>query len=336
MMAGRSVEGKAGMQVMTPELQAANRNLAGVGLLLMGVVFLTSMDSTAKALVGADYSVMQILAIRGWLIVAALVLILPRIGGLSALKTKQPFKHLLRVSVGFAAPYFFFSSLKFMGLADATVIFFGGATFLMTALSVPVFKERVGPHRWGAVIVGFIGVVIAAQPGDGVFRIEALFPIASGMAYAVLSIATRSLGPAEGAFRPVFFFNLGLACIASVFLPMTFIAMPGEDMTMIAIMATLAVCGHFCITRAFQIAPLGLLAPFEYTSIICAAALGYLIWSDVPGTNILIGGGIIVSCGFYLLHRETLAARREKRKEAAILAVDPMVITARAPVDDNS
>lgn len=293
---------------------------------MLGILFLTSMDSAGKALVGADYSVMQILAIRGWLIVAALTLFLPKMGGFGALKTTQPVKHLIRVCVGFAAPFFFFSSLKHMGLADATVIFFGGATFLMTALSVPVFKERVGPHRWGAVVVGFVGVIIAAQPGDGAFRIEALYPVASGAAYAVLSITTRSLGPAEGAFRPVFFFNLGLAAIASVFLPLTFTPMPSDDMGMIAIMATLAVCGHFCITRAFQIAPLGLLAPFEYTSIISAAALGYFIWSDVPGPNILIGGGIIVSCGFYLLHRETLAARKEKREREAFVAADPLIV----------
>lgn len=310
-----------------------NRNLIGVGYILAGIGFLSIMDSVAKALVGADYSVMQIIAIRGWIILVAMLLVLPRMGGLKALRTEQPFKHLIRVVVGFAAPYFFFSSLKELGLADATVIFFGGGTFLMTALSVPLFKEYVGPHRWGAVIVGFVGVLIAAQPSSGVFQVEALFAIASGASYALLVLATRWLGPSEGTFRPVFYYNLGLAVIASFALPLSFKAMPSHDVVTLAAMAALAVAGHFGITRAFHTAPVSLLAPFEYTAIIWAAVLGYLIWSDIPATNVLIGAGIIISCGLYLIHREARAEKVKRREEAALIAADPLIISAPVPAD---
>ena len=312
-----------------------DRNLLGVGYILTGVGLLATMDSVAKVLVSADFSVMQILAIRGWIIVVAMMLIVPKLGGPQILKTTQPFKHIIRITVGFAAPYFFFSSLKVMGLADATVIFFGGATFLMTALSVPLFKEKVGPHRWGAVILGFGGVIIAAQPSEGVFKIEALYAIASGSSYALLVLATRWLGPAEGTFRPVFYYNLGLAVIGSFALPVIFKPMAGGDIITISTMAALAVWGHFCITRAFNSAPVGLLAPFEYTALVWATLLGYFIWSDIPAPNILIGAGIIVLSGLYLVHRETLAARREKREAAVILAADPMIIAAPASVDEQ-
>jgi drug/metabolite transporter (DMT)-like permease len=315
--------------------QMGDRNLLGVGYILTGVGLLATMDSVAKVLVSADFSVMQILAIRGWIIVVAMMLIVPKLGGPQILKTTQPFKHIIRITVGFAAPYFFFSSLKVMGLADATVIFFGGATFLMTALSVPLFKEKVGPHRWGAVILGFGGVIIAAQPSEGVFKIEALYAIASGSSYALLVLATRWLGPAEGTFRPVFYYNLGLAVIGSFALPVIFKPMAGGDIITISTMAALAVWGHFCITRAFNSAPVGLLAPFEYTALVWATLLGYFIWSDIPAPNILIGAGIIVLSGLYLVHRETLAARREKREAAVILAADPMIIAAPASVDEQ-
>jgi len=318
---------------MNSELPAGNRNLAGIGYILLGVGFLATMDSVAKALVGAEYSVMQILAIRGWIIVCAMLLVLPKVGGFAALKTKQPLKHLFRVSIGFGAPYFFFSSLGVLGLADATVVFFGGGTFLMTALSALLFKERVGPHRWGAVAVGFVGVVIAAQPTSGVFQIEALYPIASGACYAGMVLATRWLGPAEGAFRSVFFFNLGVACFASLALPSVFREMPVDDMITILVMASLAVTGHFCITRAFLTTPVGLLAPFEFTALIWAAGFGYFIWSDIPATNVLIGAVIIVSSGIYLIHREALAARRQKIAPETLIVTDPLVVAVPIAVE---
>ncbi len=320
---------------MNSGLPPENRNLLGVGYIVAGVGFLASMDSVAKVLVGADYSVMQILAIRGWIIVFAMALVLPRVGGVSALKTTQPLKHLVRLVVGFAAPYFFFSSLGKLGLADATVIFFGGATFLMTALSVPLFAEKVSPHRWGAVIVGFVGVLIAAQPTDGVFKVEALYAMASGASYAMLVLATRWLGPEEGTFRPVFFYNLGLAVISSIALPFVFQTMSGNDIMTITFMAALAVAGHFFLTKAFQTAPVGLLAPFEYTALVWAALLGYFIWSDTPSNNVLIGAGIIISCGLYIVHRETLAARGAKTEETPIVAADPLAVAVAQPGDDK-
>lgn len=298
---------------MSSEDQDGNRNFVGIGYVLLGVGFLVTMDSVVKVLVGAQYSVLQILAVRGWIIVSVMLLVLPKMGGLAALKTNRPFRHVFRVVIGAASPYFFFSSLKELGLADATVIFFGGATFLMTALSALLFKEPVGPHRWGAVVVGFGGVIIAAQPTSGVFQIEALYAIASGAAYAGLVLATRWLGPAEGTLKPVFFFNFGVACMASVTLPFVYKAMPPGDVATAALIAALAIGGHFCITRAFHAAPVSLLAPFEFTALIWAAALGYFIWSDIPGSNVLLGGAIIVFSGIYLVHREALARKRQAR-----------------------
>ncbi len=319
---------------MNPGPPHGNRNLVGIGYILLGVAFLATMDSVAKVLVGANYSVMQILAVRGWIIVLAMTLTLPKMGGLAALKTQQPFKHTFRFVVGFAAPYFFFSSLKELGLADATVIFFGGGTFLMTALSALLLKEKVGPHRWAAVVVGFIGVLIAAHPSDGIFKVEALYAIASGASYAVMVLVTRWLGPAEGAFKPVFYFNLGVACIASLAMPTVFKEMPTGDITIIVMMAALAVAGHFCITNAFLAAPVSLLAPFEFSALIWAAILGYFIWSDIPATHVLVGAGIIISSGGYLIHREALARRAHKKEQTGIVVTDPMIITIPAAVDE--
>jgi len=306
------------------------QNLAGILLILVGIGFLTTMDSVAKWLVGADYSVMQILALRGWIIVVILLCLLPRLGGLAALKTARPGGHLLRVVVGFFAPYLFFSALKTLPLADTTVVFFGGATFLMTALSVPLFKERVGPHRWGAIAVGFVGVVIAARPDSAVFQLDALYALGAGAAYALMMLATRWLGPTEGIFKQVFYYNLGLAVIGSAALPLVFVAMPLKDQGILLTMALLAVTGHYCLTRAFNIAPVGLLAPFEYSALVWAAVLGYVFWNDVPAPSVLLGAGIIVASGLYLAHREALASRAKKK---ALAIADPLPVIVAVEAD---
>ncbi len=313
-------------------------NLAGITLTLTSVGLLTAMDSVAKWLVGADYSVMQILALRGWLIAAvmvAMLFLMPRLGGPAALKTARPGGHLLRVAIGFFAPYLFFSALKTMPLADTTVIFFGGATFLMTALSVPLFKERVGIHRWGAVCGGFIGVVIAAQPSGAVFRLDALYALGSGAAYAFYVLSTRWLGSSEGTFRQVFYFNLGLAVIGSTALPFVFVAMPPKDSGILVAMAALAVGGHYCLVRAFNLAPVGLLAPFEYSAMVWAAMYGFVFWGDIPENPVLLGASIVVASGLYLAHRETLAARsRKKDTRETLLVADPVPVVIAVESED--
>lgn len=314
-------------------------HLAGIALVLVGVGFLTSMDSVAKWLVGADYSVMQILALRGWIIVIGLVFLLPRLGGLKVLKTSRPGGHLFRVIAGFMAPYLFFSSLKTLPLADATVIFFGGATFLMTALSVPVFKEPVGPHRWAAIAVGFVGVLIATHPGSAVFQVESLYALGAGASYALMMVATRWLGSSEGVFRQVFYYNLSLAVIGSTALPAVFVSMPMTDTGILFGMAMLAVGGHYCLTRAFNVAPVGLLAPFEYSSLVWSAAIGYLFWDDIPPPPVLLGAAIIVVSGLYLARRESrLGPADSTPKQASVLIAEPVpvpVVAARVAGADG-
>ena len=138
-----------------------DRNLAGIANMLVGIGFLSLMDGTVKWLIGAEYSVAQIVAVRGWIIVALLLLWVPRTGGFAALRSRRPLAHLGRIVAGFGSVFFFFTSLRTLPLADATVIFFG-ATFIMTALSALLLGERVGIHRWGAVAIGFAGVYVAA------------------------------------------------------------------------------------------------------------------------------------------------------------------------------
>lgn len=301
-----------------------NAPLLGVLLVMAAVAFLTVMDAAMKVLVDGGIAVLQILALRSWLVVPPMAVWALKKGGIASLKTKRVKLHLLRVGFGTGAPLFFFNSLKTLPLADATTIFFG-STFIMTALSVVVLKERVGPHRWAAVVAGFIGVVIAMGPTSQTIDIGVFYAVGASIAYALFALATRKLGSSEGALKQVLYFHIWLGTVGTLALPFVYRPYTGEEVLLIAVTGALVVSGHLCLTRGFSVAPLGLLAPFEYSALIWATALGYLVWGDVPGPALLLGAGIIVLSGLYLMYREARIARRDKQALAGA-AVAPVVI----------
>ena len=297
-------------------------NVQGIMLILFGVLCLAVMDTVMKLLLDDGFAVLQVLAVRSWFVVPAMALWAWRTLGGEALRTKRPGLHFVRVVLGFFAPFFFFSALQTMALADATVIFFG-ATFLMTALSVPILKEKVGPHRWGAVVVGFVGVLIALEPGGefsfvtGTDALGPLYALLASLSYALLMLITRWMGPGEGAFKQVIYFHAWMCVAATAFSVSDFKPMSGGDVSLVVIAGGIAILGHLSLTRAFSIAPVGLVAPFEYTALVWATLFGFLVWGHVPGAPVLIGAAVIVGSGLYLLHRET---RFERLKTATAKA----------------
>ncbi|PHS75615.1 MAG: hypothetical protein COB59_11395 [Rhodospirillaceae bacterium] len=280
-----------------------SQNMRGIALVLLGAFLLSVMDGVMKHLLEQGYSVLQMMAVRGWFMVPIMLVWAKWKLPSGALKTTRPGIHFLRVIIGFGAPLFFFTSLQTMHLADATVIVFG-STFLMTALSVPLLKEHVGPHRWAAVVIGMVGVVIAANPTADFISGGAFYAMFASLAYALMMLITRWMGPGESAFKQVFYFNVWSASVATAFSISEFISMPMADIAWVFLTGALSVLGHLSLTRAFSIAPVGLVAPFEYSFMIWSTLIGFLVWGYIPGSSIMTGAAIIVASGFYLIHRE--------------------------------
>jgi len=278
-------------------------NLPGILFMLAGVFVLTIMDVTVKILVEADYSPFQILAIRGWIISTCFIGWMAARGRLGYLKTSRIHHYVIRGLVGFLAPFLFFSALGMLPLADTVVLSFA-APFIMTILSIPLLKETVGPYRWSAIFVGFIGVVIVVQPSGGTFQIGAVYAIGSCLAYSLIMIMTRWMSRTEPPVRMVFYFNAGTAIIGSCALPFVWKPMAMEHLLILACTAAIAMLGHILMTTAFSRAPIGAIVPFEYTSLIWSTIFGFLIWGDFPTSHVWLGAGIIVASGIYMVHRE--------------------------------
>ena len=291
-------------------LRYENNNLLGIGFMLLAMFLFETMDALVKWLVVADHSVILILFIRSWLIVGMILLYLGWRGQLSMLRTRRPVQHAVRGMIGFLAPFCFFLALKTLPLADATVVFFS-STFILTAGSAIFFRERVGPHRWSAVVIGFGGVMIAMNPGGGGEISAYLLVLIATTVYAALFLSGKYLSREDSVMLLVFSFNLGVGVVASLALPWVWQPVPLEVLLQIAVLSVIAFAGHFAFNAAFAHADVSVLAPFEYFALVWATLIGYLIWRDIPALEVWIGAVIITACGLYVVHRESLRRKAQ-------------------------
>jgi drug/metabolite transporter (DMT)-like permease len=282
-----------------------NNNLLGIGLMLLATLLFAIMDAIAKWLVSAQVSPIQVIAVRSWMISLFIPMVLLARGELKLLSTRQPLRHLARGMIGALAPFSFFTALKSLPLADASVIFFSAA-FILTAASALILKERVGIHRWSAVVVGFIGVVIAMNPSGGGDLVAYLMVLFAAVIYSLIFIWGKQLSDRDSIIALVFSLHLGMGLVASVLLPSVWVPVTPRMLVELGLMAGFALCAHFLFAAAFVRAEVSVLAPFEYSMLIWTVAIGYLVWGDMPTSEVWIGAALIIAAGIYVAHRESL------------------------------
>lgn len=279
-------------------------HIQGIVYMVAGIFLLSVMDAVAKWLVKETLDPIQLITVRSWFVITVLFGYYSLTNKRTEITPNRPIAQGIRGLLGFLAPYCFFKSLQTLQLADATVIFFSGI-FMITALSWPLLKEKVGVHRWSAVIVGFLGVIIAMNPEGGGQTIGYIYCLIGSLTYALLFITGRLLSKTESVISLVFSFNLGLAITCTLLVPLVWVPMSVNLLVIVFLFSMLALSGHICITTAFSKAPVGVVAPFEYTGIIWTVLLGYLVWSEIPAINVVVGAMIIVCCGLYVIYRES-------------------------------
>ena len=287
-----------------------DRRLAGIGYMTLGIASFSAMDAVGKWLV-RDYSVFQILAVRSTFVAILLTAVMPLLGGREAIRSSQRAAHVARSLCSILAFLFFFTSVRYLPLADAVAVAFGGP-FIVTALSVPLLGEHVNWRRLLAIGVGFAGMLLIVQPTGAGFRPAALLVIASSFFYAFLMITSRWMTRRSNGKEKTFTFLYYTFVVQTLFGWLTLGSMSGgwrsmtaEDVGLGAAMGGLALGGHFGITRAFQLAPVSVVAPFEYTALVWATLLGFTVFGEFPGADVWTGVAVIVAAGLYTIHRET-------------------------------
>jgi drug/metabolite transporter (DMT)-like permease len=267
------------------------------------------MDALVKWL-GSSYPTVQLVFFRSLFAFVPIAFLIFHGGLGNALRMTDRRGHLIRAAVGILALGAFFYAFANMRLADAVAIGFAAPIFV-TALSVPLLGERVGPRRWCAVLLGFAGVMVMLRPGAAVFDPVAVVPLVGVVFYALAAIMVRRLSKTETSAAIVFYFTLSCTLISGLLLPFFWVTPDAADFALLACVGLIGGLAQITITNAFRLADVAVIMPFEYSAMIWAALLGFFIWGEMPGNHIWLGVAIVTASGLYILYRETsLGLRR--------------------------
>jgi drug/metabolite transporter (DMT)-like permease len=296
---------------MSPHAPIGRRSWRAALLMLAAVLFFSLMDAGLKTL-SAHYPPFQVAALRGASSLPfVLVWALATVGPMTLLRLRWPL-HLMRGAMGVLMMAAFVYALRTLPLSTAYTIFFV-APLLITALSVPVLGEKVGPRRWIAIAVGFLGVMVVLRPtGEGVMTLAGLAVLLSALGYSVSAITVRVLARTDSTQAMVVWL---LACIA---LGAGALALPdwrpvaGADFWLIVGVGIAGALGQYTVTEAFRHGEASSIAPLEYTALLWGLILDYSLWHVLPDGVTWVGAAIIVLSGLYLLHRERVHMEAER------------------------
>ncbi len=217
---------------------------------------------------------------------------------------------MLRCLCGLSAMGCAFYGFSVMRLADAVSVFYSAPLFI-TALSVPLLGEKVGIRRWSAVIVGFIGILIVVRPSGQIFDGGGIYMLAAAMFVGLTMIIIRRLSATDDAASITFYFTLSgilISSIMCVWLGWTW--PPTKDLMLLIAVGLLGGCAQYAMTVSFRYAEVGLVVPLRYLSIVSGGVIGYVVWSELPDVQSVLGMTVIIASGLYTIHREAILSRR--------------------------
>ena len=256
--------------------------------------------------------VFQMIFFRNAFAFVPLGLYIWRTTGWRVLITRRPLGHLARASVGLIGMGWSFSALQYLPLTAATAFGFAAPLF-MTALSAPILKEKVGPHRWAAVLVGFLGVLIMIRPDPGKMNlVGSSFALFGAMAAAGAMVTIREIGKTERGATIVFYFTLGGALMGLASLPFGWVMPSMQILELLVVMGLIGGVGQLLMTEALRVAPVGVVAPFDYIQLLWASLIGFGIWGEIPAALTLVGAIVVAASGGYILWREIRQLRGQK------------------------
>jgi drug/metabolite transporter (DMT)-like permease len=281
--------------------------LAGIGLMLLGVMMFSLNDAMGKWLV-ATYTVGQVVLIRSAASLVMLTPLLMREGLARVLRPEQPWLQAGRVVAATAEVGIFYWVLSYLPLAD-TMTFLMASPIFVVVISAVVLRERVGPRRWLLVAIGFAGVVIALRPGAGSVSLPALGALVGALMFALMNVASRMLRGSSDVTL-VFWQAAGALLLGAALVPFGWVEPSARDFALLALLGLVSSVAHMCVTRSLKLAPASLVAPYQYTFIAWAVLWGWLMFGEVPDVQTLIGATVIVATGLVLLWSEARPGRR--------------------------
>jgi len=293
---------------LTTKSIRANRASLGISITVIGGLCFAVQDAGIKWLT-AEIAVLQVLFLRSLFGIVFLGASTFFSGENISLKVDRPWLLAIRSGINILSWVLFFYGLKYLPLATAVALFFSFPLFL-AIISVPLLGEKVGIRRILAIIVGFIGVLLITNPSSGI-SVPALLMLGAALGWSIVASLTRILGETVNTSTMLFYTLVGFVFILVIPQYWLWNAVNLNHYLLITAVAFFGVIAQFSVTKAYAIASPSLIAPFEYTALIWSAAIGYLVWGDIPDAYAVTGAVLIIGSGVYIIHRETLKRAME-------------------------
>jgi drug/metabolite transporter (DMT)-like permease len=293
---------------------------AGILLSISGYFVFSFQDATVKWLV-ADHPVMQVLFMRSITIVL-LCLLLGR-GRLvrQALGSRNKGPLLLRGAFILAAWYCYYTASRAMPLAQLVTLYFA-TPLIVTVMSVLFLKEQVRWQRWAGVALGLFGVIIACDPGRVGITLPAALVLLGACFWAYTNILVRQISRYETTVVQMLFSNAAFAVACGMTLPWLWVQPSLGELALMMALGLIGAAGQFLLFEGFRLAAASLVAPFEYTSLVWAFCLSYLIWGDIPRLQVFLGAGLIIASGMLVVLGEWQARRKSPALATETAAAD--------------
>ncbi|WP_374944660.1 DMT family transporter [Sphingomonas sp.] len=293
---------------------SSDRILPAIALRLLSVLIFALMNTAIKLAQGSGASIGEILFFRQFgacLLVASVIAAGP---GMRSVATGKLPAHVVRAVVGLSAMAFTFNGIVALPLAEATTIGFTVPIFA-TILGALVLREPTGWRRWAAVAAGFAGVLIVAQPTGAHFPLwGAACALTGAFGTASVTILLRQIGRTEAALTTVFWFSaLSLLPLSIIY---SQVARP-HDVTAWFWLASVGLLGgaaQIAMTNSLRLGPVSVVVPMDYSSLLWATLLGWLVFGATPAQATWIGAPVIVASGLYIVWREHVRRQVETRQ----------------------
>jgi drug/metabolite transporter (DMT)-like permease len=313
----------------------------GIILKLISAVLFAVMSALIRYL-GARYPIGEVVFFRSAFAILPVMIVYAWRGELAAaVRTESPVGQASRGALSIVGMFCNFGALARLPLIEANAIGFS-SPLIGVALAALVLKERVRIYRWSAVIIGFLGVLVVLSPhlsGDELAVAMASAGSVAGVAYAIAGsitnagtmIQTRHLTKSERTSSIVFYFSVICALSGLATLPFWWVSPTASEYAILVAIGFLGGMGHIFMTESYRYASASMVAPFDYTSMIWALVLGYIMFGETPTLMIVLGSAIIAGAGLFVIWREHQLALKYRTAAAVSPAVPGAATTPRMP-----
>ena len=277
------------------------KNQLGFLYMFLSVCTFSVMDLLVKW--SSDYPTGEVLFFRGFFGLLPTYFLIPKNKLKTFYTTKRSKEHLFRCLMGLMALIAIVVALRELPLAVVVSLSYAAPLFI-TVLSIFLLREKVGVFRWLAVIIGFIGVIIIAEPGFKGMNYLYFLPLIFCIGMAFVTITIRKLSTTEPIWLISIFFTITISVAGLATIPMGWKMPNFQDFILLALIGVTGGSANLFLTQSYKLSEVSLVAPLKYLALVFAIFFGYFIWNEIPTIKTLIGASLVVLASLIIFRRE--------------------------------